>query len=981
MAIVGTAYIRVKLLSNKVGDDIKKAVEGSLKDVSKDVEKASQDLGRKAGDGIGDGIKDSPAIRNAGDTVADNVSKNVGKGFKKNRRQIKGFFISWLVGGILSAGPGLIAGGLQIISALGASLVALASTLGAAFAGAVVAGLGVFVAVKGTLALIKLALKEDTEALKEFNNNVKDLKSQIGGAVQVGLLPGLNSAVNNLRKSLPALRKQLVATGKTVGDLANNFSKTLTTGQNLGRINKVLANNNKFIGLAGQGLTSMAEAALILLSRLGPVTEFIGQLVKDIGAWLLVTTQTADANGTLADKIQEWFDLTKRAVGVLVDFGVGLFNIFKNARESGDILFTGIETAARNFRDWTSSVAGQNAIKKFFEDALPLAQETWGLIGDIFKLIGGVSFGDNEGALGFVKTLREQVVPAFADIFRVIGENTGDEWSKAFENFATAVEDLAKSGALGATANAISAISLAISSLLTVPFVPTILSWGATFLLLNKMLFGFPAVLLKFITKPLQTMFASLGSMALEAGKKFGLFLLRGLGRALARLGIYLLELLLEAVLSAWPAIAAALAAIPVVGWIILAVAAVIAILVVLYLKVKGFRDKVNAIWQSIVDFFKKVWQEIADFFIAVWEPVSDFFIGVWDKIKAGFQVAVDFIKALFTTLAGIFFTVFSPVITVITFVVNVIKKIFEIGFKIIETVVKLIAAIIIIVFNSIYQAVVPIVQGIWNFITSAWNGIWLIISTVVRSIWTTIVNTFNTIWAVIKAVLTGIWNTIKTVWAIIFAAVRGPVNAIWALIRSVFNGIWSFISGVWNRIVAVVSTAVGNFYNTVKGGFDRVVGFIRGIIDTIRGIVSGVWNGLAAGVTGVINGVIDGVNTVIGFVNHVIDIANKLPGPDIGNIGTIPHLADGGIIAPVPGGQAAVLAEAGRPERVEPLDKDGLSKRDREIIKALSTSTGGNGNTTVNVFIGQEKLDAIIETKIEENNETLAQQIVTGRR
>jgi hypothetical protein len=44
-----------------------------------------------------------------------------------------------------------------------------------------------------------------------------------------------------------------------------------------------------------------------------------------------------------------------------------------------------------------------------------------------------------------------------------------------------------------------------------------------------------------------------------------------------------------------------------------------------------------------------------------------------------------------------------------------------------------------------------------------------------------------------------------------------------------------------------------------------------------------------------------------------------------------------------------------------------------------VATATGGA--TTVNVYIGQEKLDAIVDTRIEESNEKLAQQIVTGRR
>jgi hypothetical protein len=60
-----------------------------------------------------------------------------------------------------------------------------------------------------------------------------------------------------------------------------------------------------------------------------------------------------------------------------------------------------------------------------------------------------------------------------------------------------------------------------------------------------------------------------------------------------------------------------------------------------------------------------------------------------------------------------------------------------------------------------------------------------------------------------------------------------------------------------------------------------------------------------------------------------------------------IPELAEGGVIMPSPGGTLARIGEAGRAERVEPLDESGLSKRDRAIITMLS---GGQGGITVNV-------------------------------
>lgn len=58
--------------------------------------------------------------------------------------------------------------------------------------------------------------------------------------------------------------------------------------------------------------------------------------------------------------------------------------------------------------------------------------------------------------------------------------------------------------------------------------------------------------------------------------------------------------------------------------------------------------------------------------------------------------------------------------------------------------------------------------------------------------------------------------------------------------------------------------------------------------------------------------------------------------------------MAEGGTVYPTPGGTIARIAEAGQPERVEPLDPNGLSVRDKALIDHLS---GGGGGTTINVY------------------------------
>ena len=63
-------------------------------------------------------------------------------------------------------------------------------------------------------------------------------------------------------------------------------------------------------------------------------------------------------------------------------------------------------------------------------------------------------------------------------------------------------------------------------------------------------------------------------------------------------------------------------------------------------------------------------------------------------------------------------------------------------------------------------------------------------------------------------------------------------------------------------------------------------------------------------------------------------------------------NLAEGGVISPTPGGTIARIAEAGRAERVEPLDANGLSERDKAMIKLLSNNTNNKStDMTINVY------------------------------
>jgi len=60
---------------------------------------------------------------------------------------------------------------------------------------------------------------------------------------------------------------------------------------------------------------------------------------------------------------------------------------------------------------------------------------------------------------------------------------------------------------------------------------------------------------------------------------------------------------------------------------------------------------------------------------------------------------------------------------------------------------------------------------------------------------------------------------------------------------------------------------------------------------------------------------------------------------------------AKGGVVSPTDGGVLGLIAEAGHHERIEPLDTEGFSKRDRAILDMIEQAIGKNGGDTLNVY------------------------------
>ena len=318
------------------------------------------------------------------------------------------------------------------------------------------------------------------------------------------------------------------------------------------------------------------------------------------------------------------------------------------------------------------------------------------------------------------------------------------------------------------------------------------------------------------------------------------------------------------------PAISAVVAAI---GWVPLAIAAVVTILVVLYNKCEWFRDAVNAIWTQIKEFFVSAWEVICSFFTETipnaWNSLVSFFQGIPAWWSGLWQSVGDFFSNIWTNMMN------NPVLTGI---VDMIR--------------------------SLWENLSTTLQGIWNGIKTAASGAWELIKNVVlgpvlllidlvtgnftklkedvANIWNNIKNAASTIWNGIKQVVGSLAQGLANHVSILFNGLKNTIANIWTAIKNT-------ASSAWNGLKNLVSSIASNLKQAAVNAFKSMVSGIGSALSSLGSVVQSGFQSAISFITSLpgkalewgkdfINGIADGIRSAIGnVVSAVSDVAAKI--------------------------------------------------------------------------------------------------------
>lgn len=190
------------------------------------------------------------------------------------------------------------------------------------------------------------------------------------------------------------------------------------------------------------------------------------------------------------------------------------------------------------------------------------------------------------------------------------------------------------------------------------------------------------------------------------------------------------------------------------ITWIVLAVVALIAVIVLIATKTTWFQTA----WKAMCAAAVAAWNWIKNAVLAFWNWI----VGVWDSIVSMATAAWNWISNAATT-----------------------------AWNVIQAVVQVVIAAI----TAVIQGVVGFITGAWNTISSAasavWNGISSVVSTVAGTIGSVISGAID--------VVVGVFNTAKSIGEGVFNAISAAANVVAGAIQTIIGFVQSLISAISN--------------------------------------------------------------------------------------------------------------------------------------------------------------------------------------
>ena len=327
--------------------------------------------------------------------------------------------------------------------------------------------------------------------------------------------------------------------------------------------------------------------------------------------------------------------------------------------------------------------------------------------------------------------------------------------------------------------------------------------------------------------------------------------------------------------------ITAAISAIPLVGWIAAAVAA----LAWFFTQTETGRQ----IWAAFVDWIKGAWQGIADFFVNLWSGISEGANTLWDGVSMAWNAYIESLKMMWNNIVTFFSDLWvsiqetaSMAWTAITTAIMTVVQPFIDGFMNIWN--NISSGL-----TQIWEGIKMIFQGVWEVIKSIFLGAVLIIIDLVTGNFSQLGADLSLIWEGIKNGIFLIWEGIKTYFSGVVNVIIGFVVSAFENLSTTLSTIWEGIKTVavvvWETIKSTVTSLITGLVQEAQNIWNSFTSFLSSLWEGIKSTASSAWESLKSSVLSIIDNLVSGAqsswdtmsNAVSSLVSNVTGFFDQL--------------------------------------------------------------------------------------------------------
>lgn len=362
---------------------------------------------------------------------------------------------------------------------------------------------------------------------------------------------------------------------------------------------------------------------------------------------------------------------------------------------------------------------------------------------------------------------------------------------------------------------------------------------------------------------------------------------------------LYSTALAINAITLAVKLLSAAFIGTP-IGWVVLAIGALIAIIVLIATKTTWFQDLWAKIWPVIKNVAVAVWDAIQSAihsFVELWQRV-------WPIIEQAAMKVWDALKSAWASLVDLWNAVWPPIMAIAVKVWDALKAAWDVVWGVMLEVYNGFIVPLIDSWNTLWPEIKATAEVIWNWISDAWNVLWAVFSTVAQVYWDIMTAIWKALWPFIAAIATAVWDFLAAAWGALWEIISGIFNAFVSMFGPIFGSLWRGIVGIatavwdvlkaaWNMILDVITaifmvfmalftghwgaawdaikTAAASIWDFIVSLWNACLAFLKAGLDLFVTVVIALWNFVWDSVVAIAKGVWDGLIAAFKFFVDMI--------------------------------------------------------------------------------------------------------------